>query len=302
MLIQSDFYSDLLDNLADGIYFTDMDGRIVYWSKGAEHVSGYNGSEVLGKRCNENILMHIDASGCSLCHDGCPLRAAALKGEVNEADVFLLHKTGARIPIHMRTLPLRDSTGKIIGAVEVFRDNTIHARMAERLAKMEELALLDSLTGLPNRRYLLTQIYAHLEEFRRAGWTFGILFIDIDDFKMINDKYGHDTGDRMLGMVAKTLDANSRFFDAVGRWGGEEFVAIIHNIQFNVLKDIAERFRMLVEQSALNSLHVTISVGGTLAVIEDDPESVVRRADSNLYKAKKAGKNRIHLDLPPPPA
>ena len=302
MLIQSNFYRDLLDNLADGIYFTDMEGRIVYWNRGAKQLSGYEGSEVLGKQCSEHVLMHIDASGFSLCHNGCPLQAATFKGEVHEADVFLLHKTGARIPIHMRTSPLKDSSGKIIGAVEVFRDNTVNARMVERLAKMEELALLDQLTGLPNRRYLLTQIYAHLEEFRREGWTFGILYMDIDDFKMINDRHGHDAGDRMLQMVAKTLDANSRFFDAVGRWGGEEFVAIIHNIQYNILQDIAERFRLLVEQSALDSLHVTISVGGTLAATEDDPESVVRRADSNLFKAKKAGKNRVCLEAPSPPA
>ncbi len=296
MLNRYDFCRDLLDNLTDGIYFTDMEGRIVYWNKGAEQLSGFDGSEVLGKRCGDHVLMHIDAAGGSLCHDGCPLRLAALNSDVHEADVFLLHKTGARIPVHVRTFPLKDPSGKITGTVEVFRDSTSHARMAERLAKMEELALLDPLTSLPNRRYLQTQIYAHLEEFRRAQWTFGILFMDIDDFKPINDKHGHEVGDRVLRMVAKTLDANSRFFDTVGRWGGEEFVAIIHNIQANALQDIAERFCILVEQSELDALKVTISIGGTLARPGDDTESVINRADSNLYKAKKAGKNRVYIE------
>jgi len=298
MLISNEIYRELLDNLTDGIYFTDMEGRIVYWNKGAEQLSGFEGAEVLGKRCSDHVLMHIDASGCSLCQNGCPLRMASHNAEVHESDVFLLHKTGARIPIHVRTSPLKDSSGNIIGAIEVFRDNTGNARMAERLAKMEELALLDPLTSLPNRRYLQTQIYAHLEEFRRAHWVFGILFIDIDDFKVINDRHGHDTGDRVLKMVAKTLDVNSRFFDAVGRWGGEEFVAIIHNIQAKALKDIAERFRMLVEQSTLASLQVTISIGGTLASPGDDTDSVVNRADSSMYKAKQAGKNRVWIDVP----
>jgi diguanylate cyclase (GGDEF)-like protein/PAS domain S-box-containing protein len=298
MLIQSEFYRELLDSLTEGIYITDFEGRIVYWNKGAEQLSGFRASEVIGKRCSEHVLMHTDNSGTSMCSAGCPLSAAALLGQVHEADVYLHHKSGARIPIHVRTAPMKNSDGKTIGAVEVFRDNTINAHMAERLARMEDLALLDPLTGLPNRRYLETQAYAHQEEFRRAGWIYGILFMDIDDFKLINDRYGHDTGDKVLKMVAKTLEANSRFFDTVGRWGGDEFVAIIHNTQPKVLQDIAERFRMLVEQSSMDSLKVTISIGGTLALKDDDSESAVRRADGNLYKAKNSGKNCVFLDFP----
>jgi diguanylate cyclase (GGDEF)-like protein len=126
--------------------------------------------------------------------------------------------------------------------------------------------------------------------------------MDIDDFKLVNDQHGHDAGDHVLRMVAKTLDANSRLFDTIGRWGGEEFVAIIHNIQIEALHDIAERFRMLVEKSALNSVHVTISIGGTLASPGDGPESVVRRADFNLYKAKSSGKNCVCVDTTLPSA
>jgi|WetSurSiteA1Bulk_404760.scaffolds.fasta_scaffold15226_2 diguanylate cyclase (GGDEF)-like protein/PAS domain S-box-containing protein len=299
MLDQNEFYRDLLDNLADGVYITDLDGRIIYWNKGAERLSGFRQSEVLGKLCSDNILMHVDAAGATLCVSGCPLRATIYDGQSREADVYLHHKTGSRIPIRARTTPMRDNSGKITGAVEVFSDNTAKEQLAERLARMEQLALLDPLTSLPNRRYLETQIYSHLEEFRRAGWAFGILFMDIDDFKLVNDNWGHEAGDRALRMIAKTLDANSRYFDTVGRWGGEEFIAVIHNIDTRILEEIAERFRILVGQSVLtdlNSLRLTISIGIALVSDGDTLGSMIRRADENLYRAKQAGKNRVYLD------
>jgi diguanylate cyclase (GGDEF)-like protein/PAS domain S-box-containing protein len=294
-------YRELLDNLADGVYFTDREGRVIYWNKGAGRLSGYTQSEVIGKRCRDNILMHVDASGATLCTSACPLQKAIQDGQVHEADIFLHHKGGSRLPVHVRVAPLKDDSGKIVGAVEVFSDNTSRAQIAERLVQMEQLALLDTLTGLPNRRYLETQIHSRLEEMRRAGMRFGVLFMDIDNFKKINDTFGHEVGDRVLRMVSGTLNANSRFFDAVGRWGGEEFIAVICNIDHNTLKEIAERFRILVAKSALtdrDSLSVTISIGGTLAASEDTTQSIVSRADTNLYRAKNAGRNRVCLDTP----
>jgi diguanylate cyclase (GGDEF)-like protein/PAS domain S-box-containing protein len=296
---QNEMYRDLLDSLADGVYFTDLEGRITYWNRGAERLAGFSQSEVLGKLCRDNILMHVNASGISLCTSECPLRATVRDGLPREADIFLHHKNGSRLPIHIRVAPRKDRAGAIIGAVEVFSDNTAKAQMAERLTQMEQLALLDPLTSLPNRRHLESHIYSRLEEFRRDGWGFGILFIDIDDFKLVNDGYGHEAGDRVLKMVAKTLDANSRYFDVVGRWGGEEFVAVIYNVDQRNLQEIAERWRMLVEQSALtdlDSLHVTISIGASQVRTGDTADSVLNRADTSLYKAKHSGKNRVYLD------
>jgi len=298
MSSQEEMYRDLLDNLVDGVYFTDPEGRITYWNKGAERLSGFSRSEVLGKLCRDNILMHVDSEGLELCPSDCPMRATARDGVLREVDAFLHHKDGSRRPIHVRTTPLKDHSGNIIGAIEVFSDNTAMTQMAERLAQMEQLALLDELTGLPNRRYLESHLYAQLEEFGRDGWPFGILYMDIDDFKLVNDRFGHEAGDRVLRIVAKTLAANSRSFDVVGRWGGEEFLAILHNVDLKRLQDLAERMRMLVDQSVLagpESLHVTISIGGTRVSIGDTVGSVLYRADANLYRAKQSGKNRVCL-------
>jgi diguanylate cyclase (GGDEF)-like protein/PAS domain S-box-containing protein len=282
--------------MGDGLYFTDLEGRITYWNNAAERLSGYSRSEVLGKLCRDNLLMHVDSSGCLLCTSKCPIRATIDDGQPREADLYLHHKNGSRVPIRVRATPLRNAAGKIIGAVELFSDNSAKAEMQERLTRMEQLALLDSLTNLPNRRYMESHIHSRVEEFKRDGWPFGILFIDIDDFKQVNDRLGHPAGDRVLKMVAATLNANSRYFDVVGRWGGEEFVAVMHHVDDQELYEIADRMRVLVGESVLtdlDSLRVTVSIGTARIMSGEDEEDILRRADKNLYRAKQSGKNCV---------
>jgi diguanylate cyclase (GGDEF)-like protein/PAS domain S-box-containing protein len=296
MTDQNDFYRELLDNLADGVYFTDTERRIIFWNNGAEKLSGFSRDEVIGTCCKDNLLMHVDAAGHELCTTMCPLGETLQDGQPREADVFLHHKNGHRVPVRVRVVAKKNEEGAIVGAVEVFSDNSTHIQMLERLAQMEQLALLDSLTGLGNRRYLESIIHSRLEELRRNDWHFGVLFIDIDDFKSINDRNGHEVGDRVIKMVGRTLDGSSRYFDIIGRWGGEEFIAVIANAEAKELVEIGERMRAMVEHSMLNVpeyLFVTVSIGGAQATKEDTIESLLRRADEKLYQAKKLGKNRI---------
>jgi diguanylate cyclase (GGDEF)-like protein len=219
-------------------------------------------------------------------------------GKQREAEIYLHHKDGHRVPVHVRVSPVVNEFGQIIGAVEIFSNNAMQVQMAERLAEMERLALVDSLTGLANRRFLESHMRSRLEELRRNNWPFGVLFIDVDGFKNINDANGHDVGDQVLKMVGRTLDKNSRYFDAVGRWGGDEFLVVTANIHNGRLREIAERFRVLVGSSVLReplSLSVTVSVGGALACEDDTIESLMRRTDEKLYMAKQAGRNCVCL-------
>ena len=149
--------------------------------------------------------------------------------------------------------------------------------MLERLAELERLAYLDPLTGLANRRYAEITLHARIEELQRYGWLFGVIFIDIDHFKNVNDQLRPRLyGDEVLKMVAKTLQNSVRSFDVVSRWGGEEYLAIIANVQGEELLATANRCRALVERSFLPlfpSLRVTISVGAALAPESDTARS-----------------------------
>lgn len=296
MSAREKFYRDLLDNLNDGIYFTDAQRRITYWNKGAERLTGYSSQEVLGKRCSENLLVHMDRSGRLLCLGDCPLSSCINGGKSCEAEVYLHHKDGHRVPVYVRTSPITDDSGAITGVVEIFNNNSAKVQLEIRLEEIQQLALVDALTGLPNRRHLESQITSRLEELKRNSWAFGILFIDIDRFKKINDIHGHDLGDKALRMVGKTLYDNLRQFDMVGRWGGEEFLAVVTNTHFRDLREVGERMRLLVEHSGLfepQEIRVTVSIGCAEAAIDDSIATLVRRADDRLYEAKRAGRNRV---------
>ena len=300
MSTEDDFYKNLLDSLYDGVYFVDRDRRITYWNKGAERISGYESSEVVGMRCSDNLLVHITDEGVALCKTVCPLAQTLSDGRAREAEVYLKHKDGHRVPVLIRVSPLRESIGHIVGAVESFRDNSSEAALQQKVEDLQKMALLDPLTGLANRRYIDMTLSSRLDEMKRYGWSCAVLFIDIDNFKVINDEHGHSTGDKILKMVARTLASNLRSFDMLGRYGGEEFIAIIANVNAKQLYSFANRLRVLVEQSSLSTgsgrVVATISIGATLAQRTDTVEKVMKRADQLMYQSKTAGRNRVSMD------
>jgi diguanylate cyclase (GGDEF)-like protein/PAS domain S-box-containing protein len=291
------FFRELVENLHDGVYFVDPERRITYWNRGAERISGYPAQEVRGSRCSDEILMHVDDAGTRLCEHSCPISATLVDGATREAAVYLHHKEGHRVPVRVRVAPIRDSVGKISGAVEVFSENSAAVAALQRISELQAMAYVDQITDLANRVFTEITLRARLEETERYGWPFGVLFADVDDFKAVNDRYGHAIGDRLLAMVARNLAGNLRAFDLVGRWGGDEFLVLVVNVDEPKLHALAERFRTLVASSAVPSpageIGVTISVGGTLARSGDDAESLVARADALMYEGKRAGGNAV---------
>ncbi|MGB9640402.1 MAG: diguanylate cyclase domain-containing protein, partial [Anaerolineales bacterium] len=266
-----EMYKHLLDELFDGIYFVDRQRNITYWNKGAEQISGFSQSEVLGKWCGDKLLMHVNEEGKSLCDTDCPLLKVMQDGSQVEANVYLHHKEGHRVPVRIRVKPIINQDGEIIGALEVFSDNTIFVAARRRLDELQYLADRDALTGVGNRRFSEISLSAALMNFRQSNNGFGLLFIDVDHFKNINDTYGHLVGDQMLRVVADTMRYSVRTSDYIGRWGGEEFIIILYQIAPTQLQFVAEKLRSLVEKNTLitekGEVGVTVSIGGTMAEI-----------------------------------
>jgi diguanylate cyclase (GGDEF)-like protein/PAS domain S-box-containing protein len=292
------FYRELLDHIDDCVRFVDRKRRLLFWNRAAERLTGFASGEVVGRRCPDNILCHADETGRVLCSEGCLLEQVMSNGVPAEKDIYLHHKDGQRIPVRVKATPIRDGDGRVVGAVEVFNDRAARMDQAERIRELERLALIDELTRLPNRRHFDIQLRNRLAELQRHGWPFGLLLIDVDMFKPVNDRHGHEVGDRILKLVARTLDANCRVFDLVARWGGEEFAAIVANVDAGELKLVAEKLRAMVAASHLRTpaergLGVTVSMGATLARREDSAESLLKRADALLYRAKNAGRNQV---------
>lgn len=227
MTLNAESYKKIIDNLSEGIYFIDTNRKITYWNKAAEEITGYKSSEIIGISCADSILVHVDDRGNNLCKNEnlCPVSKSIAGGESMQEELYLRHKDGHRMPVTVRTFPVKNSNEEIIGVVEIFKDNSNIIWAKQRIEGLEKLALLDQVTKVGNRRFAEMNLHSRLEESNRFNWQFGVLFADIDDFKKINDIYGHTVGDKVLKMVANTLSNNLRAFDIVCRWGGRGICA-----------------------------------------------------------------------------
>ena len=296
----SEFYKDIIDNLYDGVYFVDRERTITYWNKGAERITGYSAGQTVGRSCRDNLLNHVTSNGIQLCLHHCPLAAVMEDGQPREAEVFLHHADGHRMPVVVRATAMRDREGKIVGAIETFSGNIDVVTTRRRLQELHRAAMIDPLTGVGNRRYLDGRLNALLAEFNSNATIAGLLFMDIDQFKQFNDTYGHNTGDMVLRMVARTIRHAVRATDTVGRWGGEEFIAILYDIEDPAsLMAAANKVRAQVQYSHLGmdgqELAVTISIGGTLLHPDDTSLSLVARADALMYRSKQSGRNHVTI-------
>ncbi|MCX8093986.1 MAG: sensor domain-containing diguanylate cyclase, partial [Candidatus Goldbacteria bacterium] len=276
--------------------------KIIYWNKAAEKLTGYKKEEILNTHCFDNILVHTNIKGEYLCDsEKCPAVRSMKEKKLIEEEVFLKHKEGYRIPILTRISPIIDNVGNVLGAVEIFSDNSARLSAFQKIEKLQNLAFIDSLTGIGNRRYSEIKIATRLEEIKKFGMikSYGVLFIDIDHFKQINDRYGHRFGDDVLKVIAKTILKNIREDDFIGRWGGEEFIAVISNVDEQELFAIAEKIRTLINSINYkvkeDIIKLSVSVGATLIKENDEMEDLINRADKLMYKCKNSGRNCVSI-------
>lgn len=292
----TDLHATVVENLFDGVYYVDRSRKITYWNPGAERISGYTAADVVGRRCFEDILGHVDEEGERLCFTHCPLVRSMAQRRGVEAEVYLHHRDGHRVPVHVRCQPVREPDGTVVGAVEIFNEDSAHRDALHRIDDLERLSSTDALTGLPNRLTAEMSLRARLEEVRKAGWPLAVVFVDVDRFKQFNDEHGHAVGDAVLTAAARSMAGAIRGSDIVARWGGEEFVVISTAATRAEIEVLAERIRNLVAASEVeidgSRLGVTVSIGMTPARASDTVESIVERADEAMYSSKRAGRNR----------
>ncbi|MFU8793552.1 MAG: diguanylate cyclase [Acholeplasmataceae bacterium] len=287
---------ELFRHFHEGIYIVDRNRKILYFNPVAEQISGYSKDEVVGKYCNDNILNHIDEDGTRLCIIGCPLKASMDQDEVNQGDIYLHHKNGHRVKIAVRTIPFKDH-GSVVYGVEVFRDLTQNESYEKRLNEEKIKTFIDPLTKCYNRRYLDLLIQGEIEIFQ--GHSHGVLFLDIDEFKMINDTYGHDFGDKVLTNLTQTIQLNINTDDIAIRYGGEEFIVFLKDVSKELIIKKAENLRMLIEGSFIKTadenIVVTVSVGASLFKKHEEITAAIITADKAHYIVKQNGKNGVHF-------
>lgn len=297
-------FETIIEEINDGVYFVDMHRRITYWNRAAERISGYTREQVLGQFCQSNMLMHINDCGEQLCLGPCPLALTLHDGMHRKDTVFLHHANGHRVPVEVRVTPIYEN-GVIAGAVEIFTENVSLASALARIEELQKEVMFDPLTEIGNRRMLDLRLEMAMREWEQHGVPFGVVMIDVDLFKKFNDTYGHEIGDRVLKMVASSLSSGLRSLDFVGRYGGEEFLAVIGSVDAAALANTAERLRILVERSVIflnheereheTGIRVTVSLGAAAAQPGETLNSLVARADACLFRSKQTGRNRLTM-------
>ncbi len=298
------FWKTVLDHVHDGVYVTDTERRIVYWNPGAERVTGFPGDRIIGTRCSDDILNHTNDAGDNLCEADCPLAKTLTDGEPREASIYLKHASGHRVPVHVRTVALRDGDNRITGAVETFSDNSRTLVAQRRASDLERAALQDPLTGVGNRHLGESRVISALSESWGLGVDTGVLMVDVDDLKAINDAWGHPIGDQALKIVADTIRLAIRETDLVCRWGGDEFLVLLPGLDARALPRVAQKLTALVRAAGLRAenartgnaqVALAISTGATMTRPDDTPESLLKRVDALLYQSKAAGGGRASV-------
>mgnify|MGYP001378384238 CR=1 FL=1 len=198
---------------------------------------------------------------------------------------------------------LRDPEGTILGAVETLEDVTDQKLAEDALRKSETmyraLSITDALTGLYNSRYFYDQLRLEIERADRYGHPLSLLLLDIDNFKNFNDSYGHLEGDVVLVRLGEVIRRCLRKPDSAYRFGGEEFTAILPETTGDAATILAERIRKEYEQERFfplgreNAIYETVSIGVAQYIPREESRMFLKRADSNMYKAKRQGKNRV---------
>lgn len=280
------FLKSIIDNAVDAIIVIDSKGNICEFSRAAQQIFGYKKEEVLNR--NVKLLM---PSAQAEKHDKYLARYAKEKKSKilgRTRNEYAKHKNGIIFPIEIRVTEMSFKTDKyFFGSI---RDIT-----ARKEAEKE--AITDKLTQLYNRKYLDMVLSRSIHNCQHHGHKLSIIILDIDNFKSVNDIYGHQTGDIVLQETVSVLRKNIRLTDTFGRWGGEEFVIILPEVDLNNAHQLADNLRKAILTSNFTAIgKLTCSFGVSSFFKGDTEASILERADQALYLAKRKGKNRVELE------
>ena len=281
-------FRSLFEQSMDAIYVAAPDGRILEANQAWMDLFGYTREDL-------TTLKAVDVYAEPGARDA-SLQRIAEAGYVKDA-IRLKKKNGAVFDCERSVIALRDQSGALVAYQGVQRDVTEQRRAR---AELEHLARFDALTGILNRRLILEKVDEWIVHVRRYKGHLSVVMLDIDHFKLVNDRYGHQVGDRVLADTAHLLQRSLRQTDFAGRYGGEEFLLVLPQTDAAGAAVIAERARVILQGTAMHDAEggtygVTASFGVAEWSAGNDVDALVGRADAAMYRAKEAGRNRVEV-------
>ncbi|MGU7774466.1 EAL domain-containing protein [Burkholderia sp. MR1-5-21] len=285
-----------LHSIGDAVIATDTAGRVQYLNPMAERMTGWLSEQANGRRIENVFHVFDERTGIQAAN---PISRCLHEDRAIQFDdgMVLVSRNGMRFSIEDSAAPIKDSNGVTSGVVLVFRDVTDERQVSKEMAYR---ATHDALTGLINRTEFESRLQQALSGGRGAPKPGAVFYLDLDQFKLVNDTCGHAAGDALLKRVASQLDEGLEIPHTLARLGGDEFGIILPDCTIDEAEDIASRLCKRVDEMRFEYKGCLICVGASIGVVPldsnlDSVDAVMQHVDSACYAAKDAGRNRVHV-------
>ncbi len=284
-----------LQSIGDGVITSDAHGRVEYLNPVAEELTGWRLEDGLGKSIDE-IFRSFHEETCEPLENPMTVAIRRARSIKSVRPMLLIRRDGNELYAESTASPIRDGTGAVTGGVLVFHDVSESRELNRRLSYH---ASHDVLTGLVNRREFETRVERALKSARARETSYALCYIDLDQFKIVNDTCGHSAGDALLGQVGALLKSNVRWRDTLARLGGDEFGVLLESCSLEEALRSAEGLREAIRNFRYTFEDRTFRLGASIGVVpisaeNEDVPAILSAADSACAAAKEAGRNRVH--------
>ncbi len=284
-----------LQSIGDGVITCDAHGRVEYLNPVAEELTGWRLEDGLGRSIDE-IFRSFHEETCEPLENPLSVSVRRIRSVKSVRPMLLIRRDGNELYVESTASPIRDGTGKVTGGVLVFHDVSESRELNRRLTYH---ASHDVLTGLVNRREFETRLERALKSAKAGETSYALCYIDLDQFKIVNDTCGHAAGDALLGQVGALLKTKVRWRDTLARLGGDEFGVLLESCSLEEALRTAENLRESIRNYRYTFEDRTFRLGASVGVVpitaeNDDIATILSAADSACGAAKESGRNRVH--------
>jgi diguanylate cyclase (GGDEF)-like protein/PAS domain S-box-containing protein len=288
----SELQRSILESLPTGLCVIDMQKKIVFWSDGAERITGRPRHEVIGHSCFAEPLLYCDQPDCEHCTEQCPLALTMKSSRPTDCVGFLHHKAGHEIPVRARALPVRNARGLIVGAVTIFEDEHEIASFDQTDERARTPGCVDEITGAAGPVMMQSYLHEALGSFAHMKIPFSILCFRMEKFGHFRASFGQEAASTLLRVIARTLEGALWRTDFFGRWNDDQFLVILNGCREDALYSVRERIRRMLANDAIEwwgeRRSLPLSIGYTTAQPGDTVESIMQRAEKSLEAASAA--------------
>ena len=284
-----------LQSIGDGVITCDAHGRVEYLNPVAEELTGWRLEDSLGRTIDE-IFRAFHEETCEPLENPLAVAVRRIRSIKSVRPMLLIRRDGNELYIESTASPIRDGSGTVTGGVLVFHDVSESRELNRRLSYH---ASHDVLTGLVNRREFETRLERALKSAKARETSYALCYVDIDQFKIVNDTCGHSAGDALLGQVGALLKSKVRWRDTLARLGGDEFGVLLESCSLEEALRTAETLRESIRNFRYTWEDRTFKLSASIGVVpitaeNEDVASVLSAADSACGAAKESGRNRVH--------